>query len=280
MAIQVFHKNVDLQAFVKDWKSQGKRIGFVPTMGALHDGHLSLVLEAQKKADIIVCSIFVNPTQFNEKSDLDKYPRTLEKDVALLETVGCHAVYAPDAEEVYQNEIAYTFDFAGLDQVMEGPNRPGHFEGVVQVVKRLFEIVQPNVACFGLKDFQQFAILRHMTHYFDFDIELIGCPIIRESSGLAMSSRNMRLSDSEKERSLVLSRALHFARDNWSFYTVDEIKNLVINWLAVHSEVEYFEISDANSLQPVSNWEEAKEIRGFIATWVGNIRLIDNMRIK
>lgn len=279
MRIKVCSTAAEIGEVVRHYKKEGKSVGFVPTMGALHNGHISLITEAQKHADIVICSIFVNPTQFNEKTDLEKYPRTLQADVELLENANCDYVYAPTPEDVYKDEKTYEFDFKGLNEVMEGPNRPGHFEGVVQVVKRLFEIVSPDYACFGLKDFQQFAILRHMTNYFGFETKIIGCPIIREENGLAMSSRNRRLSEEDITKSLVLNRVLHFVKDNYQTLSVDDINNLARNWLSVHSELEYFSIHDSITLRPISKWEESNNPRAFIATWVGDVRLIDNMEV-
>jgi pantoate--beta-alanine ligase len=191
----------ELEQYISALKAENKTIGFVPTMGALHDGHLQLVRRAVAENDVAVVSVFVNPTQFNDKNDLAKYPRTLEADAALLESVGCAAVFAPVAEEFYTEEelnTTFQFDFAGLDEVMEGKFRPGHFNGVVQVVSKLFRLVKPNRAYFGEKDFQQLAIIRHMVRSMQFDIEIVGCPIVREESGLARSSRNTLLSEEQR----------------------------------------------------------------------------------
>ncbi len=249
-------------------------------MGALHEGHVSLIREAQRHCEVVICSIFVNPTQFNDVKDLDKYPRTLDHDLVKLEQCGCNIAFTPTVTSVYKDEQAFEFDFNGLDETMEGANRPGHFMGVVRVVKRLFEIVTPDLACFGLKDFQQFAIIKELVRQFKFPIEIIGCPIIREESGLAMSSRNVRLSDEEKERALVLYRVLNHVRSHWNTMTVDEAKQYAMDELSKFSRPEYFEIAESTFLKPVKNWDAATNLRAFVAAHVGDVRLIDNMALQ
>lgn len=257
----------------------GHKVGLVPTMGALHQGHISLIKRAKAASNFVVCSIFVNPTQFNDPKDLEKYPRTLEADLHKLAEAGCNLVYTPEIDEIYKNEADFEFDFAGLDQPMEGANRPGHFEGVVRVVKRLFEIVKPDVACFGLKDFQQFAIIKQLVRYFDLPIELIGCPIIREPNGLAMSSRNVLLSDDEVTRALSLSRSLNMVKTQFPHKTIEELKDLAIRALKNDVEVEYFEIAEPEFLTPIEDKSEAEHARAFVAARVGKVRLIDNVEI-
>ena len=264
---------------------QGKTIGFVPTMGALHAGHASLVKQACAENEVCVVSVFVNPTQFNNKEDLLKYPRNLTKDAELLADLGVHFVFAPTPDEMYSQEEMdqqFSFDFAGLDQVMEGKMRPGHFNGVVQVVSRLFDLVRPNNAYFGEKDFQQLAIIHHMVERSSLSdrytgLQIVDCPIVREASGLAMSSRNERLSEQEKQTAVAISQTL-FASLQWAkTASVKEVQQQVIDTInAVDGlEVEYYEIVDKNTLQPTNNWENAV---GCVTVYCGPVRLIDNIR--
>ena len=264
---------------------QGKTIGFVPTMGALHEGHASLIRRACSENEVCFVSVFVNPTQFNNAEDLQKYPRTLEKDAALLESLGVHFVFAPSPEEMYSAEemaAPFTFDFDGLNEVMEGKMRPGHFNGVVQVVSRLFELVQPTRAYFGEKDFQQLAIIRYMVersalaHQFK-DIQIIGCPIVREQSGLAMSSRNERLSDEEKQIAVAISETLINSIKWAKTDTVATVQQRVIDTINTVDglEVEYYAIVDKSTLQPTENWENAV---GCVTVFCGPVRLIDNIQ--
>ena len=266
---------------------QGKTIGFVPTMGALHAGHASLVKQACAENEVCVVSVFVNPTQFNNKEDLLKYPRNLTKDAELLADLGVHFVFAPTPDEMYSQEEMdqqFSFDFAGLDQVMEGKMRPGHFNGVVQVVSRLFDLVRPTNAYFGEKDFQQLAIIHHMVERSSLsdrytDLHIVDCPIVREASGLAMSSRNERLSELEKQTAVAISQTL-FASLQWAkTASVKEVQQRVIDTInAVDGlEVEYYEIVDKNTLQPTNNWENAV---GCVTVYCGPVRLIDNIRYQ
>ena len=266
---------------------QGKTIGFVPTMGALHAGHASLVKQACAENEVCVVSVFVNPTQFNNKEDLLKYPRNLTKDAELLADLGVHFVFAPTPDEMYSQEEMdqqFSFDFAGLDQVMEGKMRPGHFNGVVQVVSRLFDLVHPNNAYFGEKDFQQLAIIHHMVERSSLSerytgLKIVDCPIVREASGLAMSSRNERLSEQEKQTAVAISQTL-FASLQWAkTASVKEVQQRVIDTInAVDGlEVEYYEIVDKNTLQPTNNWENAV---GCVTVYCGPVRLIDNIRYQ
>ena len=264
---------------------QGKTIGFVPTMGALHAGHAALVQKACSENEICVVSIFVNPTQFNNAEDLQKYPRTLEKDTTLLESLGVHFVFAPTAEEMYSAEEMNTkffFDFNGLDEVMEGKMRPGHFNGVVQVVSRLFELVRPTRAYFGEKDFQQLAIIHHMVERSSMkdnfgDLQIIDCPIVREESGLALSSRNQRLSAEEKSTALNISKTLFSSMEWAKTDSVEMVQQRVIDTInAVDGlEVEYYEIVDKTTLQPTSTFYNAI---GCITVYCGPVRLIDNIQ--
>ena len=264
---------------------QGKTIGFVPTMGALHAGHAALVQKACSENEICVVSIFVNPTQFNNAEDLQKYPRTLQKDAVLLESLGVHFVFAPAPEEMYSTEemqTRFSFDFNGLDEVMEGKMRPGHFNGVVQVVSRLFELVRPTRAYFGEKDFQQLAIIRHMVEHSALssnfnNLKIVGCPIVREASGLALSSRNERLSDSEKQTAVAISQTL-LASVEWAKTdSIEAVKKRVIDTInAIDGlEVEYYEIVDKTTLQPTTAFDNAI---GCVTVYCGPVRLIDNIQ--
>ncbi len=266
---------------------QGKTIGFVPTMGALHAGHASLVKRACTENDVCVVSVFVNPTQFNNKEDLLKYPRNISKDAELLADLGVHFVFAPTPEEMYSQEEMeneFVFDFSGLDQVMEGKMRPGHFNGVVQVVSRLFDMVRPTRAYFGEKDFQQLAIIHHMVERSSLSdkykgLQIVDCPIVREASGLAMSSRNERLSEQEKQIAVAISQTL-FASLEWAkSASVEEVQQRVIDTInAIDGlEVEYYEIVDKNTLQETNNWENAV---GCVTVYCGPVRLIDNIRYQ
>ena len=264
---------------------QGKSIGFVPTMGALHAGHASLVKQACAENAVCVVSVFVNPTQFNNKEDLLKYPRNIKKDAELLADLGVDFVFAPTPEEMYSQEEMqqeFAFDFAGLDQVMEGKMRPGHFNGVVQVVSRLFDLVQPTRAYFGEKDFQQLAIIHHMVERSSLSerytgLKIVDCPIVRENSGLAMSSRNERLSEQEKQTAVTISQTL-FASLQWAkTASVKEVQQRVIDSInnVDGLEVEYYEIVDKDTLQPTDVWDNAV---GCVTVYCGPVRLIDNIR--
>ena len=270
---------------VSNAKSAGKTIGFVPTMGALHNGHLTLVKRCVSENDLCFVSVFVNPTQFNDKNDLANYPRTLEADAELLASVGCQFVFAPNADEMYDAEEMqkpFEFDFGGLDQVMEGRFRRGHFNGVVQVVSKLFQLVQPTRAYFGEKDFQQLAIIRRMVTIMNFPVEIVGCPIVREESGLALSSRNALLTPEQRQLAVHISQVLNesclFALET----PVHELHDAVVAAVNAREglEVEYFEIVDGKTLQPIEKWEETNDIVGCITVYCGKIRLIDNIRYK
>ena len=271
-----------LKEMLDGYRREGKSIGLVPTMGALHAGHLSLVKRAVEENDVVVVSIFVNPTQFNDKNDLKNYPRTLDADCALLSGVGNVLVFAPEVEEMYPTEDTRQFSFAPLDTVMEGACRPGHFNGVAQIVSKLFYAVEPHKAYFGEKDFQQLAIIRAMVRMLSLELEIVACPIVRESDGLAMSSRNTLLSPEERERALAISRTLFsslpFAKENSLAATkafvekeIDAVPGL---------DLEYYQIVDGNTLQPIEEWDDSEYIVGCIALFCGKIRLIDNIKYK
>lgn len=283
--MQIITTKSELQAVIRACKQENKTIGLVPTMGALHEGHASLVRRAVEDNDICVVSVFVNPTQFNNKEDLAKYPRNIERDAALLESIGADYVFAPTPEEMYSAEemnTTFEFDFAGLDKVMEGKMRPGHFNGVVQVVSRLFYLVQPDKAYFGEKDFQQLAIIHLMVERSSMagtfgNLQIIDCPIVREASGLALSSRNERLSASEKQTALAISKTLFESLEWTKSSSVAEVQQRVIDAInAVEGlEVEYYEIVDQSTLLPTDTFDHAI---GCITVYCGPVRLIDNIK--
>ena len=284
--MQILTTKQALQSAVQACKIAGQTIGLVPTMGALHEGHATLVRRAVQENDICVVSVFVNPTQFNNKEDLAKYPRDINRDAELLRSIGAQYVFAPTPEEMYSAEemnTTFAFDFAGLDQVMEGKMRPGHFNGVVQVVSRLFYLVQPNKAYFGEKDFQQLAIIHHMVERSNMAgtfgaLQIIDCPIVREASGLALSSRNERLSKKEKQTALVISQtlfaSLEWAKEGLSVAQGQQRVTETIN--AVEGlEVEYYDIVDQTTLQPTNSFTNAI---GCVTVYCGPVRLIDNIK--
>lgn len=278
--MKVYSKISELQEHVSLLKSEGKTIGFVPTMGALHYGHISLVSNASTQCDITIVSVFVNPTQFNNSEDLINYPRTLEADIDLLSTINCDIVFTPSVEEMYpKNSELIQLDLGKLAEVMEGKFRPGHFDGVVNVVSRLFNIVKPDKAFFGLKDFQQVSVIRFMTNYLKFPIEIIACPTLREETGLAMSSRNMRLSEIEKEDALQIYRSLSFAKDQASKFSPTETKNKVIDFFQKGNlKLEYFEIVNPDTLESL-NTDWISGATACIVAYCGDVRLIDNMKL-
>ncbi len=258
------------------------KIGFVPTMGALHAGHVSLVEIARKECDIVVVSIFVNPTQFNDKRDLTCYPRTPEADAALLEAAGVDFILMPSVEEIYPTPDTRQFDFGSVDKVMEGASRPGHFNGVAQVVSRLFEIVKPNKAYFGEKDFQQIAVIRAMVDQLRIDVEIVDCPIVRDHDGLALSSRNMLLTPEHREAAPHIYQALKMGVELSRELTPAEVNQRVVEMIN-HSElleVIYFQIVDSLTLQDVENWSDSPAIQGCITVQAGEVRLIDNIKFK
>jgi pantoate--beta-alanine ligase len=278
--MRIYQKRSELEEELALVKKRGNTIGFVPTMGALHEGHLTLVRQCALENDICVVSIFVNPTQFNNKEDLEKYPRTLVADAELLVETGCKFIFAPTENEIYPEPDVRIFDFAELDKVMEGRFRPGHFNGVAQVVSKLFDIVKPDRAYFGEKDFQQLAIIRELVRQYHIPVEIIGCPIVREADGLAMSSRNMRLSVQEREKAVLISDTLLKSRTFVGQKKIADLKKWVIDRINDEPllEVEYFDIVDASSLQSVRDWTDSSGIIGCIAVYCGDVRLIDNIR--
>ena len=280
--MKVIHTIKDLQAELSVLKAQGKKVGLVPTMGALHAGHASLVKRSVNENEVTVVSVFVNPTQFNDKNDLVKYPRTLDADCKLLEACGATYAFAPSVEEMYPEPDTRQFSYAPLDTVMEGAFRPGHFNGVCQIVSKLFEAVKPHRAYFGEKDFQQLAIIREMVRQMQFDLEIVGCTIVREEDGLALSSRNARLSAEERENALKISQTLFKSRTFAATHTVSETLKFVEDAIAAVPglRLEYFEIVDGNTLQKVDNWNQTSYVVGCITVFCGDVRLIDNIKYK
>lgn len=278
--MKVVHTIKDLQNELSAYRNVGKSIGLVPTMGALHRGHSSLVERAVAENDIVVVSIFVNPTQFNDKNDLKNYPRTLEADCALLEGVGAGIAFAPTVEEMYPEPDTREFSFAPFDTVMEGACRPGHFNGVAQIVSKLFYAVEPDRAYFGEKDFQQLAIIREMVRRLKMDLQIVGCPIVRESDGLALSSRNTLLSPEERERALTISRtlfaSLSYAKEHSLAATKSFVEDAINNTEGL--KLEYYQIVDGNTLQSIKEWSDSDYAVGCIALFCGDVRLIDNIK--
>jgi pantoate--beta-alanine ligase len=273
---------IELKSELDAFRNEGKSIGFVPTMGALHAGHASLVERSVKENDVTVVSVFVNPTQFNDKNDLKNYPRTLAADCELLEGLGTTVVFAPAVEEMYPEEDTRRFSFAPLDTVMEGACRPGHFNGVAQIVSKLFYAVEPERAYFGEKDFQQLAIIREMVRQLALPVQIVGCPIVREEDGLAMSSRNTLLSEDERERALTISSTLFASADFAQVNSLAATKAFVEDMIndTEGLELEYYRIVDGNTLQEIEEWGDSDYVVGCIALFCGKIRLIDNIKYK
>lgn len=274
----------ELKFVLNNYRAENKTIGLVPTMGALHEGHISLVQRSVEENDVTVVSIFVNPTQFNDKKDLEKYPRTLDADCALLEANNTTIVFAPTVQEVYPEPDTRTFSYPPTDTVMEGAFRPGHFNGVCQIVSKLFMYVEPDKAYFGEKDFQQIAVIKAMVNDLKFPLQICPCPIVREKDGLALSSRNTLLSDEERYIALNISRTLFASLDYAKSHTLEETKTWVINSIdAIEGlRVEYYEIVDGNTLASLNEWTDSDYIVGCITVFCGSIpvRLIDNIKYK
>ena len=280
--MKLVHTIQELRAELDIQRQAGKKIGLVPTMGALHEGHASLVRRAVAENEVVVVSDFVNPTQFNDKNDLLKYPRTLEADCELLEKEGAAYVFAPSVEEMYPEPDTRQFSYAPLDTVMEGKYRPGHFNGVCQIVSKLFMMVEPDKAYFGEKDFQQLAIIREMVKQMNFPLQIVGCPIVREADGLALSSRNARLSDEQRKQALEISQTLFKSKEYAASHTLEETQKFVEDGIAAAEglELEYFEIVDGMTLQKIASWEDTDYVVGCITVFCGEVRLIDNIKYK
>ena len=282
--MQVFHKIVELQNILFDDRKQGKSIGLVPTMGALHEGHASLVKQSVKDNAVTVVSVFVNPTQFNDPKDLSSYPRDLETDCKLLESVGADYVFAPSVDEMYPTPDTRHFEFPPVSTVMEGAHRPGHFNGVCQVVSRLFYIVRPDRAYFGEKDWQQIAVVKAMVKSLGLKVNIVECPIVRDADGLARSSRNALLSESERKIVPNIYKAMKESIEYAKAHTLKETHDHVVSQInAVDGlDVEYFEIVDGNTLLPANAWDDSSYIVGCITVYCGSrpVRLIDHIKYK
>lgn len=280
-----------LTAAIQQAKQDHKTIGLVPTMGALHEGHLSLITKAREQNDLVVVSVFVNPIQFNNKEDLAKYPRTVEADCEKLAAAGADIAFVPSVEEMYPEPIETVYHFGPIEEVMEGPRRPGHFSGVAVVVRRLFDLTQPDRAYFGEKDFQQIAIIRNLLEQIKYPIELVPCPIVRADDGLALSSRNMRLSPEARAIAPNIYATLEQAVEMSEYEDVESVHDYVISTLASFHEVngiseelkfepEYFEIVNDTTLQPIEDWDDAEGVVGCITVWLNGVRLIDMVRFR
>lgn len=278
--MKVFNSKKSLQFYLNESGFTYNSIGFVPTMGALHMGHLSLIQQAKKTNDIVVCSIFVNPTQFNDPKDLEKYPRTIEADIKLLQSAECDILFNPSVEEIYDDNEHWHLELGDLEFILEGKTRPGHYQGVTQVVYKLFNIVNPDYAFFGQKDFQQFKVISFLVKKMALKVNLVMCPIIREIDGLAMSSRNIHLTDEDHQHALVLSKTLNWVKDNFDRNEIQQLKEKAMQTLKNEQgvELDYFEIVDANTLHPAN--ENTPNIIALVAAKVGKTRLIDNLVIN
>ncbi len=282
--MEIYKTVQSLQKFVQKQKDDGLTVGFVPTMGALHEGHLSLIRLSQATCDRTICSIFVNPTQFDDPSDLEKYPRPVERDIAMLESENCHALFLPSVKEVYPDSLEATesYDFGFLEKPMEGAHRTGHFDGVAQVVNRLLEIVQATHLFMGQKDYQQFKIIDRLIELTQRPVQLVRCPIIREEDGLAMSSRNVRLNPEARAKAVHISQTLRKIKAGFGHKSIIELKKWGFEQLEQVDgmSVDYFEIVDADTLQNIDDVSESQQVIACVAVRVGGIRLIDNMLLK
>lgn len=282
--MKIFEKVVDLQNELFGVRRQGKTVGLVPTMGALHDGHASLVRQSVQQNDVTVVSVFLNPTQFNDKGDLDRYPRTLDADCKLLEACGADYVFAPSVSEMYPTPDMRHFEFPPQSTVMEGAKRPGHFNGVCQVVSRLFYITRPNRAYFGEKDWQQIAVVKRLVDFINMNIEIVECPIVRDEDGLAKSSRNSLLSADERAIAPNIYKVLKSSTNETGKMSVQQLHDKVVADInAIEGlEVEYFDIVDGNTLLPVQSWDDTPYVVGCITVYCGKtpIRLIDHIKYK
>ena len=275
--MKTFTTKKSLQQYLLQTRAANKTIGFVPTMGALHQGHLSLIEQARQYNNEIVCSIFVNPSQFNDPKDLEKYPRTIEADIKLLEQVNCDILFNPAVIEIYDDNEQWHLDIGGLEHLLEGKFRPGHYQGVTQVVYKLFDIVKPDTAFFGQKDYQQFLIISKMVEMLNMPVKLVMCPIKRETDGLAMSSRNIHLTTDDRKHALILSKTLNWVKDNFDNSAIPQLKKEAELMIGHEPGVElaYFEIADGDTLHPAD--QNTKNIVALVAAKVGKTRLIDNV---
>jgi len=275
----IFKKRIDISNYIVNYKKTSGKIGFIPTMGALHKGHISLI-EASKKTDTLtICSIFVNPTQFNNKADFEKYPVTIEKDIDLLEKAGCNVLFLPSVEEIYPADSSTTlpYELGFIETVLDGKYRPGHFQGVCNVVQRLLDIVQPNTIYLGQKDYQQCMVIKKLTELIQSPTQIIICPTLRESDGLAMSSRNMRLTSVERIKAVKISEVLLFIKQEIKPGNLQDLKQRCINYLTNEGyNVDYVEIADATNLTLLQNWDGKTKLVALVAAFLNEVRLIDN----
>ena len=278
--MKIFTTKTKLDDYLEKLRDEKKSIGFVPTMGALHQGHLSLLAQAQQRSDVTVCSIFVNPTQFNDPKDLEKYPRPIGSDTAKLEQAGCDVLFNPGVDEMYAANEQWHLDIGELEGLLEGKFRPGHYQGVTQVVYKLFAIVKPDLAFFGQKDYQQVLVIQKMVELLNLPVKLVMCPILREADGLAMSSRNIHLSSEDRQHALVLSKTLNWLKENFDRSEVADLQRKCFERIDAEPGVkaEYFEIVDGSNLHPAD--VSTKAIVALAAAWVGNTRLIDNVLLS
>jgi len=278
--LRVFTTTREIQQYLADLRNKGLSTGFVATMGALHQGHLSLIQQAKKDNDWVICSIFVNPTQFNDPADLEKYPRPIAHDTQMLEQAGCDILFNPEVGEMYADNEHWHLDLGELEHLLEGKFRPGHYQGVTQVVYKLFNILKPDTAYFGQKDYQQFMVITKMVELLNLPVKLVMCPILREEDGLAMSSRNIHLTAADRLHSLVLSKTLNWVKENFDSNNIIELQNKAAE--AINAEdgvsLEYFELADGDSLHPAN--QATKNVVALVAARVGKTRLIDNVLIN
>ena len=277
--MEVIQTQSSLQEVLQPFRERGLRIAFVPTMGALHAGHIALIHHAQTVADVVVCSIFVNPTQFNDPKDLEKYPRPLERDIQLLEEAACNVLFHPEVGEMYAAGESWYLELGHLDQVLEGLHRPGHFQGVTQIVKKLLDAVKPDIACFGQKDFQQYQVVKYMVDTLGLPVTLEMCPTVRESDGLAMSSRNVRLTPTGRQQALALYRTLLQTQADARKKPIEVLRAEAVAALQQSPgvDVEYFAIYDAATFKEVVEPTPGQSLVALVAAWVDGVRLIDNL---
>ncbi|MDO3626557.1 pantoate--beta-alanine ligase [Mucilaginibacter sp. BT774] len=278
--MKIFTTKESLTKYLEDLRNNGKSIGFVPTMGALHQGHLSLLAQSQQQTDLSVCSIFVNPTQFNDPRDLEKYPRPIESDIKKLEQAGCDVLFNPEVSEMYAGNEQWHLDLGELEHLLEGKFRPGHYQGVTQVVFKLFNIVKPDMAFFGQKDYQQFMVIQKMVDLLHLPVKLVMCPILRETDGLAMSSRNIHLSPDDRQHALILSKTLNWLKQNFNADEIASLSKHCEDMIKAEADIqlEYFEIANGETLHNAD--QKSKQIVALVAAKVGKTRLIDNMIIR
>ncbi|MBL4649062.1 MAG: pantoate--beta-alanine ligase [Aureispira sp.] len=278
----IFKTVQDLQHYISRQKKQAKRIGFVPTMGALHRGHLNLVQRAFEDCDLVVCSIFVNPTQFGDPEDLTKYPRPIENDIQKLEQLGCSVLFLPAVSEIYPKDlVSPSIDLKGLDTNMEGAHRPGHFAGVVQVILRFLDILQPDFLYMGQKDYQQFAVIQYVLQLLQLSTQLVCVPIVREEDGLAMSSRNVRLSPEGRQKARLISKMLFKAKEHAASMSLEEVKKRALAFIDQHQlEVDYFTIIDGDSLENIDSFDKATTVTACTTIRIDGVRLLDNIILR